>query len=310
MVNSKLQCKGITLKGLRCKLKAPVGQEFCHYHKDQSGPQFSNKRRDQNNDTLAKAKTKTKTITKTEPIEASTNKIETIGVSTNSDKAGYIYVYTLSFLLQPNKNEWLSVKNLPKIKSRHHNKWVPFNSKTSEFILVKIGMTTKSVQERLFQWKSKCNHDLTVVVPSKSDFVSDRQARVGQVSLSEIRDFRRFVLDLTKLFNRLAISDSNTSKAKDTLPHYESFRNQGFYCPKNVRSIESTIHKTLHKKYGGGSLYCTGCSENAAKRTNKSNKSTPFNSDYNIHVEWFLIPKSDLTDAFKLIDDICVDLSK
>lgn len=81
---------------------------------------------------------------------------------------------------------------------------------------------------------------------------------------------------LTDLFKRLKIS------------HYHTFKDGGFYS-QNLASAEKEIHQKLHRLYGKGIIYCKNCGEDK----------------YNIHIEWFLIPKKHLQQVYKLIDDIC-----
>ncbi|CAH6720389.1 hypothetical protein CLIB1444_03S10814 [[Candida] jaroonii] len=86
---------------------------------------------------------------------------------------------------------------------------------------------------------------------------------------------------LTDLFKRLRIS------------HYETFKDGGFYS-HNLALAEKEIHQKLHKLYGKGIIYCKNCGEDK----------------YNIHVEWFLIPKKHLQTIYKLIDEICWKYTK
>ncbi|KAK7680661.1 hypothetical protein QCA50_016227 [Cerrena zonata] len=82
---------------------------------------------------------------------------------------------------------------------------------------------------------------------------------------------------------------------------------------KTLRA-ETQIHQILRDKYGSGDVLCTACKKNtktveeaehASKllRLFKKHKQESFKKGtYNIHVEWFLIPKLDLEYVYRVID--------
>lgn len=76
-------------------------------------------------------------------------------------------------------------------------------------------------------------------------------------------------------------------------PSYKTFERQsdGFWCSKSAQQAESQIHTLLHKKYGRGNMRCEGCAKSG--------------SNYSIHVEWFYVPKKDLSSVFSIIDSVC-----
>ncbi|RCK58769.1 hypothetical protein Cantr_07155 [Candida viswanathii] len=193
-----------------------------------------------------------------------------------NNNTGYIYMYTMSNFLNPPKDWNFKVKNLPGASKR--DQWVDFNSKKSPYILVKIGMTTQTPRTRIRQWQEKCHHDLTNVGPPNRHLIKKKEH------------------GWLKLFMCLTIQD----------PEYARWRNEGFYC-RNLKLVELTIHRELHGRYGKGDVYCVGClQENARDR--KGDNSSLFGSSYNVHVEWFLIPKRDIDLVYRLIDTTCVHL--
>lgn len=262
------QCKGITSKGERCKINAPGG--YCHYHVGQG---------------------KKKGIIKS-PSKATSARTSTAIQPTN--KCGYIYVYTLTKLLHNNDEKLLKVRNLPNVSHRHKDKWVSFKAGKSPYMLIKVGMTTQTVQKRLKQWQDKCHHDLTCLYPCMD------QENPSSKSM-ELLIYR---------LKRLTMKPEKVE--------FQTFqeKNLGFFCFKGVNLAESEIHSMLHKKYGSGDVYCTGCSNKSTTEQDghkskfsifkdKSSRSNPFQKGYNIHVEWFLIPKKDLNSVYNLIDAVC-----
>lgn len=224
--STTIQCKGITKKGERCKLNTTDG--FCHYHsplkKNNLVPPISH------------SPSRSPSPTKTKP--------------------GFIYVYTLTSLLNGTNNS-LSVQNLPGTK---RDKWSAFDARKLKYMFIKVGMTTGTVLGRLSQWERQCNHKLTCLVPG------------AKIKKSLVESFRNLSL---------------------SRPSYKTFKRQsdGFWCSKSVQQAETQIHTLLHQKYGRGNMRCLGCAKSG--------------SHYSIHVEWFLVPKTDLASVFSVIDSVC-----
>lgn len=195
-----VQCAGTTKKGQRCKIRVE-DREYCHYHVNQG-------------------------------IKGASAS----GFIQRDYQRGYIYVYTLRHLVEksPRKENWLQVKKLPKIGS-DVTKWKVFDPK--KYILIKVGLTTGTVTQRLKQWEAKCNHSLTYLEP----FVNYQSK------------------SLSNLFSNLKLS------GKSELSHYDAL-NHGFYTSKNLAKIEKTIHQSLWKMYGRGDIVCHGCSNDHSNR--------------------------------------------
>lgn len=196
---------------------------------------------------------------------------------------GYIYIYTMTNFLTPPKNWLFKVKNIPNTSRFKRDKWIEFNSKKSPYILIKIGKTTQSVNARIAQWENKCGHDLTNLEPKNRNLVKKEGAISG----------------LIRMFRRLDVVDDDERRNE-----YRTYRNNGFYCGSNLDVVESSIHKVLRHKYGKGDVYCVGCNNEPVK---VNDKSSPFDTNYNVHIEWFLIPKTDLEYVYKLIDSTCIN---
>lgn len=150
--------------------------------------------------------------------------------------------------------------------------WVSYDYKKSDFILLKIGMTSQSVEARLSQWEKKCNHKLAVVNP-KTD--------------------KRFNGNLVNYFKRLSVKDEV----------YNTFNGDGFKVSHHLSQAESEVHKVLRELYGKGLVFCKGCI-NDQDSTTKSNDL--FINGCNIHIEWFLVPKKSLKMVYSVIDQICL----
>lgn len=212
-----------------------------------------------------------------------------------AEKLGFIYVYTLTSLYE-NNALWLKARNLPHTPKRDKGKWVKFESGT--YTLIKVGMTTQTVAKRLRQWEAQCGHKLTCLLPQSSQ----------ELQVSAIRS-------LADKLRHMCISSSAAKKT----PTYVCFQpqNQGFYVLRNVAGAESEIHTVLHQKYGRGDVLCGGCKENRAvveevesrpklRSLFKEKKREEFQQGtFNVHVEWFLVPKKDLYHVFTIIDTVC-----
>lgn len=198
------QCNGTTIKGQRCKIKISNGEKYCHYHQKQDNHNFKRDTYQSTNLSLQHARTK-------------------------DYQRGYIYVYTLQHLLSksPKKQDWLQVKKLA--KAENVSKWKVFDPK--KHILLKIGLTTGTVTQRLKQWEAKCNHSVVYVDP-----------------------YVDYSSSLGALFSKLKIS-----KNHHELKHYDVL-NHGFFTPIHLAKIEKSIHKSLWELYGRGDIICHGCS--------------------------------------------------
>ncbi|KAK6465896.1 hypothetical protein DFJ63DRAFT_333299 [Scheffersomyces coipomensis] len=271
------QCLGVATKHEQCKLKTNSIHGYCHYHEYQQ------------------QKNTNRTTIHVSPNKSTTT---SINKSTIPTKSGYIYVYTLTMFISKHKSWQFKVKNLPTTSNQD---WKNFNAKDSPYVLIKIGMTTTTVEKRLNQWKSKCNHDISIIVPTITTPPplqdTSSEARIGKVSLDRLSQSGS---PLLRLFKKFHISNEPPQSSLSL----HSFNKDGFYCKGNVRQVEKNIHDKLHKKYGRGNFYCPGCLDESKVST--KNKDSPFKSDYNVHIEWFLIPKSDLKSVFTLIDSICL----
>lgn len=206
------QCRGVTTKGQRCKIAVSNVTYYCHYHTNQD-PAIHQ---------LA------------QPIKY-INSARRKGHITQGHQKGFIYVYTLEHLLSesPKKQDWLQVKKFSNTES--DTNWKVFNPK--KYILIKVGLTTGTVAQRLKQWETKCNHAVTYVDPYST------------------QDTR----SLSSLFSKLSISKTKSTGLKNYDPV-----NHGFYASKNLGDIERTIHKTLWSLYGRGDIICHGCKSGGA----------------------------------------------
>ncbi|KAI5962076.1 uncharacterized protein KGF55_003151 [Candida pseudojiufengensis] len=194
--------------------------------------------------------------------------------STRPNK-GYIYLYTMNNFINPPSNWSFKVKNIPNTSTKDKDKWINFKSRKSPYILIKIGMTTQLPNIRIKQWEMKCGHDLINIGPKNENLIKNK--------------------NFLERFLCLSIEDREEI-------NYNRFKNDGFYCEENLKLIESTIHQKLRRKYGKGDVYCSGCLQDQEKIKDKQ---SPFKTNYNVHIEWFLIPKSDLREVHKLIDCTC-----
>ncbi|KAG5418810.1 hypothetical protein I9W82_003528 [Candida metapsilosis] len=319
------QCSGITQKGQRCKRTVKVDRGYCSYHVSQGS-------------TLAKHDQYRKQRIDESPRRKSGNKEsphKMVGVkrpvreqyiipgqfdsdqskrdaqsshrfsggrpppanhivhdyNTFSDNKptyvkqkggkGYIYVYTMQNFLNPPKGWTFKVKNIPNTSTRNKDKWIKFKSRSSPYILIKVGMTTQLPNVRIKQWENKCKHELVNLGPHNEHLVKHR-------------------LHWWQKFLCLSIDDDD-----DTGMRLSRFKKDGFYCEENVSVVESMIHKQLRKKYGKGDVYCSGCVPDDELIKNKHKEKVPLQNNYNVHVEWFLIPKEDLRDVYRLIDQTC-----
>ncbi|KAK6456641.1 uncharacterized protein RJT20DRAFT_1237 [Scheffersomyces xylosifermentans] len=320
-----MQCQGITSRGQRCKLDSLNG--FCHFHENQRALQPQPKSKPPPNPprnpkqpiTIIKTTTPKSPQAPTPLGLKPAQKNPTLPIAhyeaghTAQSKAGFIYIYTMTRLLNPkgrNEKSWLKVKNLPDAKNK--DDWQTFNSAKSHYMLLKIGMTTQTVDRRLKQWQSKCHHELTCVYPNFSGGPKTVD-RVGSSpfapTLDETPASQPSPSGILKLFKKLSLN--NSEDASPSVTRFKSFRSNGFYCSHNLDLSEQEIHRTLHRKYGKGDVYCTGCASKEAKKAAKrKNGDPPFKKDYNIHVEWFLVPKDDLEYVYRLIDSTCQKYSK
>lgn len=304
-----MQCKGTTLKGQRCKIQTESG--YCRYHANQSE-----------------------------------RGLKSEVPKPDSPTSGYIYIYTMSELLNSRKL-WLQTRNLPNTKPSHKHKWKDFDAGKSPYMLVKVGMTLGTVARRLAQWQNQCHHDITVLGPATEEIVELKLLKLGNLNSNSVdsgdraRKARVGSQDsnaLVALFKKLQLSTTNKSTTKSATikskpagnsstilaalsatattsksaaiasrfnspKPYSTFRNNGFFCGRNLKSAELEIHRLLRAKYGNGDILCTGC---ATPDSRKPNKDVPFRSEYNIHVEWFLVPKSDLEYVYLVINSVCL----
>lgn len=325
------QCSGTTQKGERCKRTVKVDHGFCSYHISQASTLSKHdnhkiqqalepsgrktvketrppKRAGESNFTRdlftipgqfetprsnrhKHIKTRTPTAPKghtPQPNRPQTINYDTFADSkTYFDKAvgeGYIYIYTMQNFLDPPKGWTFKVKNIPNTSPRKKDKWIKFKSRRSPYILVKIGMTTQSPNVRIKQWENKCKHKLVNLGPQNKHLVEPH-----------LHWWQKF----------LCVSKYDDDD--DKWMKLTQFKKDGFYCKENVGVVETTIHQLLRKKYGRGDVYCSGCIADEALIKNKEKDKVPLQNNYNVHVEWFLIPKEDLQYVYMKIDHICRD---
>lgn len=262
------QCLGHTKKGTRCLIKVALGT-MCHHHINQKRP--------------LPPPPPTKpfhTTTKFYSTKTDSPKPESYKLDL---RKGYIYVYTMALLLAARADaDWLKTRNLVR-DAKYRDQWVPFNAKKLDVMLVKVGMTTKTVAARIAQWELKCNHKLVCLYPDSHKMHQSLSDRLKLLSLH-----------------------------KKPLPTFATFDKQekGFFVPKEVYRAEREIHGILKAQFGRGQVHCTGCVEKAAEDPKKLldmfRKKPPAEPEYNVHVEWFPIPRKKLTDVYHIIDSICM----
>lgn len=164
-------------------------------------------------------------------------------------RRGFIYVYTLSHLLErnPKKQKWLNQQRSGGVSE-------PFNPKKQ--ILLKVGYTTQTVSKRLDQWRQQCKQDISLVTLPQPSFT---------------------------LFSCMR------------KPQYSHWDDSccGFVCGKNANLVEHAVHAKLRSEYGFGAIHCEGCAGGGTKK-------------YNIHVEWFLVPRTHIERVFRIIEDECI----
>lgn len=268
------QCLGITQKGKRCLKRVADGQ-YCIYHESQSP-----KRDGPNHLPLLKVSDRGSPIGNSRKV---INPKKTFLQTSHEyeHKPGYIYVYTLSaFLSRDRKGGWIQARNLIN-PAKNVNKWVDVNINRLDIILIKVGMTTKTPAVRILQWQMKCNHELTCLYPKSHSF--------GKTSFLDA-------------FKRLTIKSSSFST-------YDASAN-GFYSPKNIAAVEKKIHTLLKKEYGRGEIQCTGCIEKSesVEKPGFFRKLLPKKAEpalFNVHNEWFPVPKRSLDEVFRKIDMVC-----
>ncbi|KAI5953080.1 hypothetical protein KGF57_004072 [Candida theae] len=322
------QCSGTTQKGERCKRTVKVEHGFCSYHVSQTGTlskhnQYRGHRMATSNnekstsgdrphvvkkertplhqqytmpgqfESLRSKKSDTPSVQphrySGRPTKSTRPRIgdyDTFAdnkpsIATSKGK-GYIYIYTMQNFLHPPKGWTFKVKNIPNTSSRKKDQWVKFKSQSSPFILIKVGMTTQLPNVRIKQWENQCKHELVNIGPQNEHLIKTR-------------------LHWWQKFFCLSINDDGD----DSKVRVSRFKKDGFYCEENVRVVESMIHQQLKKKYGKGDVYCSGCVAEDALTKNKNKVKVPLQNNYNVHVEWFLIPKQDLRDVYRIIDQTC-----
>jgi len=193
--------------------------------------------------------------------------------------------------LDDSKDGWLKTRNLL-AKSKDKDRWVTFKSKSLLLILVKVGMTTQTVAKRIQQWESKCHHKLVCLHPEYHI--------PAALSGSFLERFRGLTL--------------SAQKTSAQFRQYTTFQDniKGFFVPRDVLRAEKEIHDELKQKFGRGDVYCTGCVEKGKAEHKESRlfdlfrKKDFMQSDYNVHVEWFPIPKNRIHEVYKIIDRICL----
>lgn len=316
------QCCGLTQKGVRCKKKVRGSRDYCHYHQDQANNllgRINGKLHEKVSEAFHERPLAS------EPVLAYSHKPSNTNSPKHHNKPGYIYVYTLTSLIENEKknNElWLKVRNIPNTSSKDKDKWLPFDYRKHPYTLIKVGMTTQTVEKRLQQWENQCQHRLTCLIPNlhNSGFdksvLSSSMDRFGPLFSSTSESSGSGVSRLILKFKKLQVTSTTTTQPSQ----YKTLRvrDQGFYAPNSILQAETQIHQILRDKYGSGDVLCTACKKNtktveeaehASKllRLFKKHKQESFKKGtYNIHVEWFLIPKLDLEYVYRVIDTTCL----
>lgn len=321
------QCLGTTKRGTRCLITVRNGN-MCHHHVGQTAQWTDNKSSTKAPGTTKTTKVYTKTTSKNSTntavkpaVSGSPERKKLLPPSPSKGlpaprspakithtKPGYIYIYTLESILESESGNWLKTRNLPDAKDK--KKWVAFDSR--KYLLVKVGMTTQTVAKRLLQWENQCSHKLVCLNPDYR--VNTERSLVERMKLlalkptAQVRQYTTFQ------------QDSN-----------------GFFVPQNVMQAEREIHSILRQKYGRGDVQCTGCVDRAKRQ--ESAKTAPGNStaeagssskkdsglksitnglvqlfkkkdflqgNYNIHVEWFAVPRDKVHEVYTVIDEVCV----
>ncbi|CAK9441091.1 uncharacterized protein LODBEIA_P49600 [Lodderomyces beijingensis] len=183
--------------------------------------------------------------------------------------------------ISPPKDWDFQVKNVPQTSKRHRDKWISFKSIKSPYILIKVGMTTQLPNVRIKQWELKCKHELVNMGPANSHLAKPHLSWWQRMANLSLEDGQR--VDAT----------------------YRNLQNEGFYCNGNLKNVEMAIHSKLRANYGKGDVFCSGCVSDDDLTVNKSTKAVPLRHNFKVHVEWFLVPKTDLTSVYKLIDETC-----
>lgn len=292
------QCAGIAKTGLQCKITVKNG-DFCHHHLGQANgilPQRHSPKKQTPNVSPSKSIPKTPTRVVVTLAQPKSN----LGLPSKSTqrsprkppkskdeiarKAGFIYIYTLASLLNKGGGEFFKTRNL---EPSSNGKWVNYSPQKLEYMFVKVGMTTKTVEVRLQQWEKMCNHKLVCLHPGCEGQEQSLVAKLKRLSLSRRHDKY----------------DYRTFQMSD----------KGFYAARNVWLAEQEIHALLKKRYGGGPVYCQGCIEQA-KEEKKGHRILQFfrrkedlpGKEYKVHVEWFPIPKTEIREVFKIVDSVCM----
>lgn len=314
------QCSGMTKKGSRCLKKVTSGDK-CYYHLGQNpGPRpqsvpprvqhaqyatsmplpkklpiasskqspFGSPKKNFLSTVPHSKNSSSNPILNNPPVPSRTYRRQSPSRLGANPKPGYIYVYTLAQLLNKNnKGDWLKTRNLlsdPKNK----DKWINFNARELNMLLVKVGMTTQTVAKRILQWEAKCNHKIECLYPNAPKDPSKPS--------------------LLKRLERLSLKNWSSPTA------YQSFQPnaQGFFVPRDVMRAEKDIHDLLKLKFGRGDVYCTGCVAKAQEEEKGLSFLSLFKkkefveSDYNVHVEWFPIPKKQMSEVYRIIDSVCL----
>lgn len=215
-----IQCKGITNKGERCRRNTIDG--YCHLHAFQQRAASPKKPKLQN-------------WSAEHAYHANKGRLSFTPHSTphsrppspSKSRPGYIYVYTLTSLLDGTSKSVL-VKNIPGTSSRNQNKLTAFNARKLKYMLIKVGMTTGTVANRLHQWELQCGHRLTCLEPG----TKPKKSLLDALSLLSLKT-----------------------------PSYKTFDKSetGFWCSRSVLQAETHIHALLRAKYGKGEVQCGGC---------------------------------------------------
>lgn len=271
------QCHGTTKKGTRCLIRVTNG-DWCHYHIPKAPQRRSEK-------PLSPVRTPSpdKTRPSSKPMADSKLRLQSTFVPMSPEvakKGGYIYVYTLSAFFDKQK-AYIQTRNL--LSKDRKDEWVNVDTRKTPTILVKVGMTTKTPAIRIQQWEAKCNHSLKHIYPESASKKS-----------GFLQKFKRLTMD--------------------PVGSYHTYDNQlrGFRAAKNILDCETQIHANLRKRYGRGSVQCTGCLESTPETSRSlgfrdffGKNLTQAETNYNIHNEWFPVPRKNLHEVFTVIESVC-----
>lgn len=274
MSSNRLQCNGTTRNGTRCKIKAPAASPTTQQQQQQTtSPFYCHHHRPS---TLAAPVTDLSVALNglslnNSPLPSS-HRPQQLQQNRHPTKA-FIYAYTLVpthsnvHVMSSSTGKFtplvssLSVKKKPWWRRSFSSKHTSSEGSSGGVgqMLIKVGYTTKTPEQRLAQWRLKCKHPIFLLVPTPQDHYEDYfdyTLKGWPIKLQQSQHHQ---------YNNI----NNTTTNHKTFSNTSSLPLQ----------IESAIHQNLWSLFGKGKVLCHGCV------TPQSSKDTN-----NVHLEWFLIP--------------------